>query len=229
MPFLSSTEVGAGFPARVPCLRFADSGAVRGGVIFSCVGISVPGLVYPLSSSASISKSGDAIDFSPWSLDLSCSLLRAALRIADQVIEADRHCLPQVHGDILFAGRNPISQWQWLRSSLDRPNFSDPNKQRHRACRSTVCESRLAPLPIGEKDAAACGGAPRWSPPPACSRPLASATLPNSCASVHHRGCAHGGNRLAKRHFVGIDDAQMRESEIAHGAGGGADVERIAR
>ena len=42
-------------------------------------------------------------------------------------------------------------------------------------------------------------------------------------------GGAHGGTRLLKRGRVGIDDAEMMEAEIAHGARGGADVERVAR
>ncbi len=38
-----------------------------------------------------------------------------------------------------------------------------------------------------------------------------------------------GGTRLAKSQFIGIDDAKMEEAEVAHGAGGGTNVERIAR
>ena len=34
---------------------------------------------------------------------------------------------------------------------------------------------------------------------------------------------------LAKRQFVGVHDAKMEKTEIAHGARGGADVERVAR
>ncbi len=39
----------------------------------------------------------------------------------------------------------------------------------------------------------------------------------------------NGGTRFAKGRFVGIHDAQMEEAEVAHGASGGANVERIAR
>lgn len=35
--------------------------------------------------------------------------------------------------------------------------------------------------------------------------------------------------RLAECQFVGVYDTQMEEAEVAHRAGGGADVERIAR
>src|SRR5271155_6138959 len=40
---------------------------------------------------------------------------------------------------------------------------------------------------------------------------------------------ADGGARFAKRRLVGIHHAQMPKSEIAHGAGGRADIERVAR
>ena len=37
------------------------------------------------------------------------------------------------------------------------------------------------------------------------------------------------GTRLAKSQFVGIHDAKMGETKVAHGAGSGADIEGIAR
>lgn len=43
------------------------------------------------------------------------------------------------------------------------------------------------------------------------------------------RGSAHGGARFAKRWIVGVDYAKVSESEIAHGARAGANVQRIAR
>jgi len=47
-------------------------------------------------------------------------------------------------------------------------------------------------------------------------------------AGEQRRG-ADGGTRLAKRGLVGIHDAQVAKAEIAHRAGGGADIERVAR
>ena len=40
---------------------------------------------------------------------------------------------------------------------------------------------------------------------------------------------ADSGTRLAKSQFIRVHHAKMEESEVAHGAGGGADVEGIAR
>src|SRR5712692_6530152 len=47
-------------------------------------------------------------------------------------------------------------------------------------------------------------------------------------AGQQRRG-TDGGTRLAKSQFVGIHDAKMEETEVAHGASGGTDIERIAR
>jgi len=49
-----------------------------------------------------------------------------------------------------------------------------------------------------------------------------------SCSGQQRRG-ADGGTGLAKGQFVGIHDAQVEKAEVAHGARGGADVERVAR
>src|SRR6267378_3234061 len=43
------------------------------------------------------------------------------------------------------------------------------------------------------------------------------------------RGGAHSGACFTKGQFVRIQDAKMEEAKVAHGAGGGADVKRIAR
>ena len=40
---------------------------------------------------------------------------------------------------------------------------------------------------------------------------------------------ANGRTRLAKSEFVGVHHAEMKKAEVAHGASGGTDVERITR
>ncbi len=44
-----------------------------------------------------------------------------------------------------------------------------------------------------------------------------------------NRSAAHGGTRLAKGAFERIHHSQVRAPEVAHRAGGRADVERISR
>src|ERR1700722_1275431 len=41
--------------------------------------------------------------------------------------------------------------------------------------------------------------------------------------------CPDGRTRVLKRNIVGMHETKLRESQIADGAGSGADVERIAR
>jgi hypothetical protein len=43
------------------------------------------------------------------------------------------------------------------------------------------------------------------------------------------RRSSHSGTRFAPRHFVRVHHAQAKKAEVAHGASGGADVERVAR
>ena len=47
-------------------------------------------------------------------------------------------------------------------------------------------------------------------------------------ALLHDGGGTDGRAGFAECEFVGFDDAEVEESEVAHGAGGGAKIERIA-
>ena len=121
-----------------------------------------------------------------------------------------------------------MSQWQWLMSSFERPTFSEPKSIATGAvlnCRRIV----RAPLRAGAIRAATRGGL--------------AAVVPTHQTAVGHGFChgfiffcvcqqlcrADGRTRFAECDFVGIHDAQMRGSEVAHGAGGGSNVERISR
>jgi hypothetical protein len=44
-----------------------------------------------------------------------------------------------------------------------------------------------------------------------------------------HRRGSDGRTRLAKSEFIRVHHAEMKKAEVAHGAGRGANVERIAR
>ena len=46
--------------------------------------------------------------------------------------------------------------------------------------------------------------------------------------AIQQRGSADGGAGFAEGDVVGVDDAQVGEAEIGHGAGGSADVEGVA-
>src|SRR5260221_719328 len=46
--------------------------------------------------------------------------------------------------------------------------------------------------------------------------------------SLEELHCGNGGDSLAERHLIGIDQAQRVATEVLHGTGGGPDIERIA-
>ena len=121
-----------------------------------------------------------------------------------------------------------MSQWQWLRSSLERPNFSLPKTNATGAAGQGAEDQARAILEAADGvlqlAVAYAGGA-------------------DDEAAIGHgvgeggeflgfleqgRG-ADGGAGFAEGDVVGGDDAEAREAEVGHGAGGGADVERVAR
>lgn len=46
---------------------------------------------------------------------------------------------------------------------------------------------------------------------------------------LHYGIGIDGRNRLSKRNLIGIDETEISETEITHGAGRGADVEGVPR
>ena len=83
-----------------------------------------------------------------------------------------------------------ISQWQWLRSSFDRPYFSDPKSNADRRRRPVAAGSAAIRTPAGEWDAAVRDVPPKWCPPPAGSPPprrRRARTLPPPGAAAPRR------------------------------------------
>ena len=121
-----------------------------------------------------------------------------------------------------------ISQWQWLRSSFERPNFSLPKTSATGAAGSdpqhqprAVLQTADGVLQLAMSHA---GGADHQA---AIGHRVGQAG--EFLGFLQQRRGAHGGPRFAEGHIVGIDHAQARKAEIGHGARGGADIERIAR
>jgi hypothetical protein len=121
-----------------------------------------------------------------------------------------------------------ISQWQWLKSSLVSPNFSEPNSK------ATGASARARPIsraPNSSRRSGCCNS--RWPtdvvPTTRRQSATASATLGVFLGRLQQRRGAHRRAGFAKGHVIGIDHAQPRESEVGHGARRRSDVERIAR
>ena len=121
-----------------------------------------------------------------------------------------------------------ISQWHWLRSSLERPTFSEPNSNATRR-EPRLLRMRFAPY------SSRCSG---W-----CRSRLRSVVVPttraqSATASAHtrvlfgvfqDRRSADRRTCFAKSQRVRIDDAKPQESEVAHRARRRTEVQRIAR
>ncbi len=120
------------------------------------------------------------------------------------------------------------SQWQWLMSSLERPNFSEPKS-------SATFDPASCSLISCAADSSRCRG--RWR-----SR-WPTAVVPTTRVQSADRGVdvvddlrllenvagAHGGTGFLESHLVRVHETKIGEAEIAHGASGGADVQGIAR
>ena len=119
------------------------------------------------------------------------------------------------------------SQWQWLRSLLDSPNFSEPKSS----------ATRFVPIRLRIRRAPSSRRLQR-----VMQLPVAHRRRPNHQRAIGHGfghalkllglfqdiGRAHRGTRFAKRLFVRIHCPQMTKAKIAHGTRGCANIQRIA-
>ena len=155
-------------------------------------------------------------------------LFRDSLGIAGEFVEADGHSLAQIHGAVLFACRNA----------------QEP---------MAVAEVRIrkAALLRAKKKGNATGGkafADEGSGLLKAADRVLQLTLPNGSGSNNEvaildgfseglelsgtheqRRGADGGTRFSKSQLVGVHHTKMEEAKVAHGSGGGADVEGIPR
>src|SRR2546430_1268653 len=154
--------------------------------------------------------------------------MRGGLRIAREFVEADGHGLAEVHGAMLFArgdaqepmavaevfiGKTALLRTEENGDRAGRKAFADEGsgllKAPDRVLQLTETDGRSSDdqraVPDGFGEGFALFG-----------------------AGEQRRG-ADRRARLAECQFVGVYDTQMEEAEVAHRAGGGADVERIAR
>ncbi len=121
-----------------------------------------------------------------------------------------------------------MSQWQWLRSFVDRPNFSVPNTR-----------ATGARMQVFADDAGSL-----FQP----FNRMLQVAMPHGSGANHQRtvrdrfcqalvflgigqqpGGPNGGAGFAERDLVRIHHAQAKETEVAHSSGGRADIERVAR
>jgi hypothetical protein len=150
------------------------------------------------------------------------------LGIANKFVEAHRDSLAEVHGAMLFAGRDAQEPMTVAEVSIRKPALFGTEEQSDAAAGQMLLHDarglfepangvlRLATANSGgtdHKGAIRDGFGDRFE----------------FSGAGKQRFRADGGTRFAERKFVRVHDAKMQKAEIAHSACGGPDIEGIAR
>ena len=150
------------------------------------------------------------------------------LGIARQLVEAERDGLAEVHGEILADGGDAhqpvavaeivVGEAEFFAAEEERDGRGGQRAQHQPRAVFQAADGVL------QLAVAYAGGAHHQA---AIGDGFGEAG--EFLGLLQQRGGAHGGAGFAEGHIVWIDHAQAREAEVGHGAGGGADVERVAR
>jgi hypothetical protein len=155
-------------------------------------------------------------------------LFRDSLGIAGELVEADGHGLAQIHGAVLFTSRNAQEPMAVAEVRIRKAALLRTEKKGNATVGKVFADEGSGLLKTADR--------------------VLQLTLPNSCGSNNEvaildgfseslellgtheqRRGADGGTRFSKGQLVGVHHTKMEEAEIAHGAGGRADVEGIPR
>lgn len=154
--------------------------------------------------------------------------LRNSLGIAREFVEADGYRLPEVHGAMLFAGgdaHEPVAVAEVFirKAALLRTKENGGAA----ACKMFVnVTGGLIEAADGVLQLARAYGGGSHNETAIFDRLRDGLELRSA---GKQRSGAHGGTRLAKSQFVGVYHTKMEETEVAHGAGGRANVKGISR
>ena len=155
---------------------------------------------------------------------------RRSFSVARQLIETNGNRLAQIHGDVVLAGGNVHQPVAVAEVRVRQPALFRAEKQRDPAgcgCQPLANQARAgfkALQRMLQRALADRGGAHD-------QRAIRDG-FGHRCVLFRpreHLGRADGRTRVAKRRRVRVHDAQAGKAEIAHGARGRADVERVAR
>jgi len=153
---------------------------------------------------------------------------RNGLGMAREFIETDGYGLAQVHGTMLFAGRDAHEPMAMAQIFIGEAALFRTEQKGDMAGGETLAEKSGGLIEAANRvlqPSRANGG----------GSDNERAILDGFGDGLEFRGLpkqrlgANSGTRLAKRQLIGIHDAQMEEAKVAQGAGRCANVERIAR
>ena len=153
---------------------------------------------------------------------------RGSLRITGEFVETDGDGLAEVHGAVLFAGGDAYEPMAVAEVFIREPALLRAEEQG-----DTVSSEMLAEVMRGLIEAA--HRVLQLTKAYGCGPYNESAIFDGFSKRLKLLGfgkqgrSADRGARLAKSEFVGVHDTKVEEAKVAHRAGGGTDVERIAR
>ena len=153
--------------------------------------------------------------------------LRNSLGIAREFVEADGYGLAKVHRTMLFARGDAQEPMAMAEVFVRKTTLLGTEKKGDAASSEMLAEwtgGLTEPTDRVLRLAAADGGG---TDNEGAIRNGFGNGFELFSAVKQWRG-ANGGTRFAEGQVVGIHDAKMKETEVAHGASGGANVERIA-
>jgi hypothetical protein len=170
---------------------------------------------------------GDALEFAGGGSDAFLRL-RRGLGIVGEFVEADGHGLAEIHGAMLFAGGDAEQPVAMAEVFVGEAALFRAEQEGDMACRKALANEARALFeafdPVLQFARADGGGSDD-------ERAVCNSfgeTLVFFSAREQGRS-SDGGTRFAERQVVGVHDAEVEKAEVAHSAGGGADVEGIAR
>ena len=151
-----------------------------------------------------------------------------SLRVANQLVEADRDGLAEVHGDIRINGGHAHQPVAMAQIVIREAKFFGAEQERNRIRSESLANQASAIFQATQRlmqRAMADGGGPYHE------RAIGDGFGDGLelFGAGEQFGGAHSRTRLAKRWLVRVHHTQLAETEIAHGAGGRANVERITR
>src|ERR1700741_258535 len=154
--------------------------------------------------------------------------MREDLGITRELVEADGHGLAEVHGAMLFACGDAQEPMAVAEVFIRKTALLRTEKKGDGAGRKTFADegsgSLEAPDGVLQLTEADGGGAhDERAVPDGFGEGF------ELFGEGEQRRGADCRARFAECQFVGVYDTKLEEAEVAHGAGGGADVERIAR
>lgn len=172
-------------------------------------------------------KRGEALEIGRSCGEVSLRL-RSGPGIANEFVKADGYRLPQVHGAVLFTRgdtHEPVTVAEVL---IRKATLLRTEKKSDAVPGKTFAEEARGLIEPTDRVLQLAQSSGGGSHNETAIFDRFSNGLKLFGFGEQRRG-ADGGTRLAKCELVGVHHAKMEETEVAHGAGGSADVEGIAR